>query len=170
MNTVPETVSFRCRPSSAGLVLGLLAFAAMAVFFVWLAETDKRGLVLNGLIHLSPGAAAVFYQVLAGVIALFVLVGASALFTVLVFGVPDVVVGPDSVSFPVGFPVKRPFVLPLAEIEGLSRSEVHGQRFLMLHTSRKKHWIPLNWLASDAAREQFENELTHRLAAVRASA
>ena len=83
--------------------------------------------------------------------------------TTLVHGVPDVVLTNEGISFPVGFPIKRPFTLTYSEITGLSQSEVSGQRFLMLHTATKKHHIVLNWLGSRDSEVALTRELAQRI-------
>jgi hypothetical protein len=72
----------------------------------------------------------------------------------------------EGISFPVGFPIKRPFALTYSEITGLSQSEVSGQRLLMLHTATKKHQIVLNWLGSRDSEVALPQALAQRLAAV----
>ncbi|WP_449069965.1 hypothetical protein [Prosthecobacter sp.] len=161
MSLTSESVSFRSRPSPVAMVLCGLFFGLAAVFFVSRAQTNEQGLILNGLIHFSPGGASVFYAVLGGVSALFVVVAVWATFNILVHGVPDVVVGPESVTFPRG--VKKSVTLPWAEIDSLSRGNVNGQHFLTLHAAGKKHSISLNWLESDEARAQLEAAIVQRL-------
>jgi len=140
-----------------------LFFGACAAVLSHKASTNTRGLILNGIFEFSPSSASVFYWVLAALSVLFVVAGGLTILTTLVHGVPDVVLAADSISFPVGFPIKRPFSLPYSQITGLSRSEVSGQRFLMLHTATKKHHIVLNWLGSKVAEESLPQELAQRL-------
>jgi hypothetical protein len=144
------------------LLCGLF-FGVCAAVLGHKASTNTRGLILNGVIELDPSSASIFYWVLTVVSLLFVFVTGWTIVTTLVHGVPDVVLTDDAISFPVGFPVKRPFRLPYSEITGLSRSEVSGQRFLMLHTATKKHHVVLNWLGSKAAEVALPQELAQRL-------
>jgi hypothetical protein len=83
--------------------------------------------------------------------------------TTLIHGVPDIVLTNDSISFPVGFPIKRSFRLAYSAITTLSQSEVSGQRFLILHTAKKKHHIVLNWLGSKDAEVALPHEVAQRL-------
>jgi hypothetical protein len=140
-----------------------LFFGACAIFMSWMASTNDRGLVLNGLLEFGPQGASVFFWMVAALSFLFVLAAAWIIFSSLVHGIPDVVLGAETISFPRGFPVKRVFALRYAEITGLSRSDVNGQRFLTLHTSGKKHHIALNWLGSKEAEARLENELAKRV-------
>lgn len=119
--------------------------------------------MLNGIIELSPSSASTFYWVLTALSILFVLAAGWGTFTLWVHGVPDVVLTSEAISFPVGFPIKRPFRLPYSEIISLSQSEVSGQRFLILHTAAKKHHLVLNWLESKDAEVALTRELAQQL-------
>ncbi len=147
--------------------MGVLLFGVGAVMLGWIAHTNDRGLVLNGGIRFNVDGATLFYWVLAGLFALVVLLTVGIVLTTLVYKMPDIILCAGSVSFPVGFPVKRPFVLPLIKIENISLMEVSGQRILMLQTVGKKHGIALNWLESKEAAQRLESELRERWASVR---
>ena len=103
------------------LICGLF-FGACAAVIGQKASTNTKGLILNGIIEFSPSGASTFYWVLTALSILFVLVAGWMIVTTLVHGVPDVVLTNEAISFPVGFPIKRPFRLPYAEITGLSQS------------------------------------------------
>jgi hypothetical protein len=127
------------------------------------ASTNTRGLILNGIIEFSPSGASIFYWILTVSSLLFVLVAGWIIVTTLIHGVPDIVLTNESISFPVGFPIKRPFRLAYSEITGLSHSEVSGQRFIMLHTTTKRHHVVLNWLGSKDAEVTLLHEVAQRL-------
>ena len=148
------------------LLCGLF-FGACAAVLGHKATTNTRGLILNGIIEFSPSSASTFYWVLTAFSILFVLAAGWTIITTLVHGVPDVVLSDNAISFPAGFPIKRPSRVPYSEITGLSRSEVSGQRFLMLHTATKKHHIVLNWLGSKDAEATLPHELAQRLSLTR---
>ena len=158
-----QAMTFRCRPSPKVMLLCGLFFGVCAAVLGHKASTNTRGLILNGLIEFSPFGASAFYWVLTVSSLLFVLVAGWTIVTTLIHGVPDSVLTDDSISFPVGFPIKRPFELPYSKIMGLSQSEVSGQRFLMLHTATKKHHIVLNWLGSKDAEVALLHEVAQRL-------
>jgi len=158
-----DSISFPCRPSPGKMFLYGLFFCACAAVLAWKAHTNHRGLIINGIVRLGEHGATAFYWVAAVLAALFVVAAGWILFTTLVFGIPDVVLSGESITFPVGFPVKRAFTLPFAEIGAISRQQVNGQRFLMLHAAGKKHCIVLNWLGSKHAAQTLEDELARRL-------
>lgn len=60
-----EDVVIPLRRPYMPLVLGLLLFGAGAFFFYHEASTNVRGLIINGLIHLDPDGADIFYAVMA---------------------------------------------------------------------------------------------------------
>ena len=163
MPSEQQFMTFRCRPSPKVMLLCGLFFGVCAAVLGHKASTNTRGLILNGIIEFDPSGASIFYWVLTVFSFLFVLAAGWTIVTTLVHGVPDVVLTDDAISFPAGFPVKRPFRLPYSEITGLSRSEVSGQRFLMLHTATKKHHVVLNWLGSKEAEVALPQELAQRL-------
>jgi hypothetical protein len=67
------------RPYGRFALLSLL-FGASAVFMAHEAETNDRGLIINGIIHLDPGSADVFYAVMALLSIGFVAIGVMAIF------------------------------------------------------------------------------------------
>ncbi|NJK52648.1 MAG: hypothetical protein HC936_07155 [Leptolyngbyaceae cyanobacterium SU_3_3] len=128
-----------------------------------MAYTNDRGLILNGVIEFSVSGATIFYWIMTALSATFVVFGMWTIFTTLVHGIPDVMLAKDSISFPVGFPIKRAFTLPFSEITGFGRSEINGQRFLYIQTLSKKYHIVLNWLATKGDELELLQELTTRL-------
>ena len=158
-----QSMTFRCRPSPKVMLICGLFFGTCAAVIGQKASTNTKGLILNGIIEFSPSGASTFYWVLTALSILFVLAAGWMIVTTLVHGVPDVVLTIEAISFPVGFPIKRPFRLPYAEITGLSQSEVSGQRILTLHTAAKKHHIALNWLGSKDAEVALTRELAQQL-------
>lgn len=163
MSTSADNLSFRCRPSILVLALTAVFFTLGTVVLVWKASNNELGLSFAGLFTLEKAGASAFYWALVVLSALLALLSVWTIFIVLKFGIPDVVLMPDAIVFPVGFPTKRPQSVPYAQIQKLSRSNVNGQRFLTLHTAARKHHIPLNWLGSKEAGERLTNELSRRL-------
>jgi hypothetical protein len=146
------------------MLLCSLFFGAYTAVLGYKAVTNDRGLILNGIIEFGAFGATAFYWILTVLSVLFGLVSLWTIFTTFVHGVPDVVLAENSISFPVGFPVKRKFTLPYSEIAGLSQTELNGQRFLFLHTATKKYSIVLNWLAPKSDELELQKELAIRLA------
>lgn len=155
--------TFRCRPSLAIALLGSLFFGACTAVLGYKALTNDKGLTLKGILEFGPLGATIFFWILTVLSALFVLVGVWTILTTLFHGVPDVVLTDTSIAFPVGFPIKRNFMLPYSDIAGLSNLEINGQRFLYLHSAKRKYCIALNWFGSKDGACEFQNELTRRI-------
>ena len=155
--------TFRCRPSLAIALLGSLFFGACTAVLGYKALTNDKGLTLKGILEFGPLGATIFFWILTVLSALFVLVGVWTILTTLFHGVPDVVLTDTSIAFPVGFPMKRTFMLPYSDIAGLSNLEINGQRFLYLHSAKRKYCIALNWFGSKDGACEFQNELTRRI-------
>ena len=141
----------------------MLFFGLCACVLAWKATTNDRGLILNGLIYFSQAGATTFYWVLAALSTVFVAAAIWIVASTLIVGVPDIALTDQAISIPAGFPIKRPLSIPFAEITGLSRSEISGQQFLVLHTKSKKHHIVLNWLASAEIGRELDAEIASRL-------
>jgi hypothetical protein len=83
--------------------LGAVMFTGCALLLAHEAETNDRGLIINGIIHLDPGGADAFYAVLAALSTAFVVVailGIRALHARKVF---RVVIGKKAVTLPATF-------------------------------------------------------------------
>lgn len=156
-------ITFRYQPSPKIMLLCGLFFCACAAGLGYQACTNTRGLILNGIIEFTASEASILYWILTVFSVLFVLAAALIMTSTLIYGVPDVVLTDDSISFPVGFLKKRPYSLPYSQITGLSQSETNGQRFLVLRTATKTHHIILNWLGSKDAEFTLLQELNKRL-------
>ncbi len=166
MSMPAEILSFRCRPHLNLPLMGLLLFGVGAVVLGWIAHTNDRGLVINGGIRFNVDGATFFYWVMAGLLALVVLLTVGIVFITLLHGVPDIVLTAESISFPCGFPVKRAFALPFSDIKRIRVFEVSGQRLMELQTMARKHCIALNWLDSKEAEQHLASALNERWAAV----
>lgn len=66
---------FPLKPMWGMMLFAVLLFGGGAVLFTYRAATDERGVVINGLIHLGPSGARIFYVVLAALSATFVAFG-----------------------------------------------------------------------------------------------
>ncbi|MCX6847834.1 MAG: hypothetical protein NTY98_02840 [Verrucomicrobia bacterium] len=161
-----ESLSFRCRPHLNVPFMGLLMFGVGAAVLGWIAHTNDRGLVLNGGIRFNVEGATFFYWVMAGLFALVVLLIVGIVLITLLHGVPDIVLTAESISFPLGFPVKRAFALPLSEIKKIRVFKVSGQRLMEMQTAARTHGIALNWLESKEAAEHLTDVLNERWSAM----
>lgn len=161
-----QNMTFPCRPSSMMLLGAGLFFLGCMTVLGHRASTNTKGLSLNGIIEFSPAGASIFYGVLAVLSLIFVVLALWTIIALKIRAVPDVMLTAGAISFPVGFPFKRAFELPYSQITGLSRSDISGQRLLIIQSKTKKHQITLNWLGSKEAEARLVQELADRLASV----
>jgi hypothetical protein len=122
------------------LILGILMFGGCGAWFVRLGATSSRGVVIEGLIHLGPGGARIFFAVLAalsfGMVAIAVL-GAIRLMG----GKLHVDIDDDSITLP-GRPLRpRPHRFAFAEITGASQLQLGGQVVLTIQDAHAKSSI-----------------------------
>lgn len=165
--TTTSDSSYPYKPSGGTYLLGTLLFGAGAVMFAWKAVGNEQGLIINGLITLSPAGAAVFYWVLAGLCFGCVLL-ACLLSIDRAFGRAELRIGASSITLPEGF-VRRSLVeIPFSEITTVSETELGGHRFFYFYTGRKKHCINQSLMPSELAYEEAKGVLLNRITANRA--
>ncbi len=161
----PPLPVFRCRPPYIALILALLLFGVMAALMGHEAMHNTRGLIINGIIHLGPAGATNFYWLMALASGAFVVIAVLTMISALAHGIPDIILQQDAITFPSGFPVKRPFLLPYSQITGLSLRTQNRQRSLILHTRIKDRAIALNWLRNKKPEQELISALQWHLAA-----
>jgi len=126
--------------------MAILFFAACAALFVYLAATNDRGLVINGIIHLDIDSARIFYVVLAALSFGMVAMGAFSMIR-LGSGTLHVDIDDDSITLP-GKPTRpRPHRFMFAEIQRAWISRVSSQVFLTIQDAHAKSWLVKSHLA-----------------------
>jgi hypothetical protein len=141
------------RPKTSTMVLGGLFFLFCALVLFWQALTNKRGLVLEGLLHLSPGGARVFYGVLCGLSLAFV---AISIVVLVIYSGRTAEVVLDDASITTPGPLWRPSALrtvAFADVVELREQKVSGQHFLTLITAKQKVSIVKGHLPDGAFEE-----------------
>ena len=115
-------------------------FGLCAALFVHLGVTNDRGLIINGLIHLSPSGAKVFYWVLALASFAFVLAAAFIAYVRLTT-TQRIAVTADGMLFPAGRWTARECHVPFDSITALKHIEVHGQVFLYVYADGLRYTV-----------------------------
>ena len=150
------------------MVVCALFFALCAMVLFWKALTSQRGIVIEGLIHLGPGGARVFYGVLCAASLAFVAIACIALIQYR-RNTHEVVV--DDVSLTTPGPLWRLAATRsacFADVTQVREQEVSGQHFLTLITPARKVWIAKSHLP-DGAFEEIVAFVRDRLAVAPAS-
>ncbi len=124
-----------------GVIVGCAAFfGACSAFMAYKAAHNTVGLIINGIITLGPTGATVFYWVIAGLGAGFVLL--ALLLTARRISSPQVLeVGTDALSLPHGRFQRQTSRIAYADIQSVSEVEVSGQRFLYVTAGGLRYTI-----------------------------
>ena len=155
----PVEREYPYRPKWPAIALCALFFGAGAAFMAHMALSNDRGLVINGIIELSSEGARVFYWIIAGLFAAFVLL-AAMLVAVRLTSRQRVVLTPEAILVPRGSWSSEDIALPFAEISDLVLVEVQGERFLNIIHEGRKYTLAASLLPSkedfDAIRRRLE--------------
>ena len=84
MQPIPDR-QYEYKANLPTLLLGVLLFGVAALFFSYKAQSNVRGLIINGIITLSPEGATIFWWVFAGLSVAFVLAGIAGAILAMIF-------------------------------------------------------------------------------------
>jgi hypothetical protein len=140
---------FHYRPRWSAIIWGALFFGAAAAWFCVKALHNDRGLILNGIIRLSPANATIFYWVMSGLGAGFV-VAAVLLVGVRLMNPQRIMLTDDSLTLPRSRWSSQEQHILLREIGGVQLTEVYGQRFAYILHPGGKATIAASMLPNDA--------------------
>jgi hypothetical protein len=154
-----QVYPYRAKPGR--LVWGILFFGALGLFMLHEASGNTRGLIINGIIRLSPGEATIFYYVVAAIGLAFVPLSLFALYIALTRKTV-VVLGPSAITAPGGIR-KQERTITYGDIKSIQHRMVHRQEFVTI-TPRtgKTISIAATLLPSKDAFTQVRTELTAR--------
>jgi hypothetical protein len=145
-NTVPEQV-FPYALNPLAVLVGIPLFGLGAMFFWDKAESDHRGLSINGLIHLSPEQAPWFYYALA-------LTSAALVGVAVVLGIPQlfirrrIVLTDQTITLPGWGWSRKHYVLAAQDIERFKLTAYQKYMFLKIYArdgrsfSVNSSWLP----------------------------
>jgi hypothetical protein len=143
--------------------MAALFFALCAVTLFWMAFHEERGVSIEGLIDLGPGAARILFAILGAASVCFVAIASYALITY--HGeTPEVIVDDDSITTP--GPVWRlaaTRTVRFAEVTAIREQKINGQHFVTLVAPNGKVWIARSHLA-DGAFDEILDFLRTRIA------
>ncbi len=115
-------------------------FALCAVSFIYLALTDDRGAVINGIVRLSPTGAKVFYWVLAALSSGFV-VAAALIAYVRLTVTQRIAITTDGILFPAGGWTSQECYVAFRDIVALKRLEAYGEVFLYVYAGGLRYTV-----------------------------
>lgn len=159
-----KTLSYPYKPKPHLMLLVVVLFGALALFMSRMALGNDRGLILNGLIHLGPSGATIFYWCIAAIGAAFVAIGLPAMFVGL-FASHQVTLTSTDVSARKSAFSRKPTVVKLSDIRDLSLQVVQGDRFLNIHHTNGKLTIIKSHLPDETAFNELCNAIADRVSA-----
>ncbi len=133
-----------------------------ATVFIYLAVADNRGLIINGLIHLSPIGAKIFYWIFASLSLAFVL-AASFIAYVRLSVVQRIAVTTDGVYFPASQWTGGEIHVPFDSITDIKYFEVQKQLFLYVYSDGLRHTVVKNMLPGKGDFEEIASIIEQRL-------
>lgn len=127
-----ETIAYPYRPKTRMMFRGFFFFGAGAVILAFSALTNKKGLVINGIIHLDPQGATTFNWFMAAVCAVF----AALAFMLILFGLFSnqfLSLSETELSAPKWLLSPANTIVPFSSIQRLELKSVGKQHFLKVH-------------------------------------
>lgn len=159
-----ETVlrEFRYKPRwaiifSAGTFFGLCTAVA-----VWAAVTNDRGLIINGIIELSPNGATIFWWCVAAASMAFVL-GAGFLIYSRLTTNHRIALTPSCLLVPLPRHSREEAFIPFAEVTQIQPQDVNGARFLTLYYSGMRFTLVESWMPSKSDFEELSKIIHERV-------
>lgn len=156
-----ETFRYRAKPATMFLAGGF--FTLCGIFLAYKAASNDRGLIINGLIELGPTGATVFYTVLAGFSALFVVAAAAGTIHGLLRA-PVLTLADDHIVVPGTLFRPSPRRIDFAAVMSASLQSVNGQRFLTIESAQGKVSVARSMLDSEHTFEHVVDVVTSRVA------
>jgi hypothetical protein len=157
-----DTLEYRYKPKPWVMLATMLFFAAAGAFLAMEAFTNERGLVIQRIIHLSPQGATITYWCLAGICALFAIVGLAGFIAGLVSR-QYLRLTMTEISAPKFAWSRTHTIVRLKEITDISVQSVQNQRFLNLRYPGGKLSITQSFLPTPAAFEEIHRTIVSRV-------
>lgn len=154
-------ISYPYRARLAPLLGAVMLFGAAATLFVHHGLTNDRGLILNRVITLEQDGATIFYWVMAGCSAGFVLIGVAALATRL-RRAHHLVLDKTELRVPHQWR-DRTRVVDYRTVRGFELREINGQHLLVIETSAGKVTVAAIMLQSALQLREIADELDRRV-------
>jgi hypothetical protein len=158
---------YQYRPTWTLIVSVAAFFGLAAVVLSSAAMENDRGLIINGIIHLDPEGATVFYWALTACSAGFVVIAAFLARHRFVFR-QRLAFGSTGLIVPASRWSQEEKEIAYRDISALSEAKISGQRFLYITHSEGKYTINASMLPSKDAYAEFCELLSLNVNAARA--
>jgi hypothetical protein len=156
-----KILSYPYRPKAWTMAAASLFFGVGALFMGHEAMVNDRGLIINGLIHLGPDGATIFYWSIAAICAAFVAIGVPA-FIVGITSSHHVTLTATDIAAPrFGFS-RSPTLVKLADVHHVTVQVVQKHRFFNIFHAGGKLTINESFLPSRAVFEELCAEIVRR--------
>lgn len=159
----PEIVVPLRRPYTQ-LGLGLVMFGFCAWFMAEQANTNDRGLIINGLIHLGPDGADIFYAVMALLSAGMSAGAAYAIYKYSRYASFEVVLGAKSMKIPVpAFRATGDGKIRYRDIRAVQLDPPAKPARLVIHHEDGSYGIPAMWMAGGQTLSWLADQIVDRM-------
>ncbi len=148
-------------PNVGKLVLGIAFFGGCAIFLAERAETNTRGLIIQGFIRLRPDEAIVAYWIMAGISIAFVALALMGIWTTLT-NTSGLVLGERELVIPPTIFRGGDLAIPYGDITAIRHRNVRNQQFLVI---TRRSGRPTNLAASMFPSQQAFAQARAELAA-----
>jgi hypothetical protein len=158
------TFDYPYKPKLGASVGALLISSMVAVGFWSDALTNDRGLIIDGVIHLSAHGATVFYWVGAVLMGSMTLMGGPVLVLSALRG-HRIVLTSTTLAVPKAGYSSQATTIPLTDIQRLWLQTTYKQQLLHIYHRGGKLTVVRSWLPSNAAFEALCSELARHVPA-----
>ena len=149
------------KPGPLRMLLVILFFGASGYFVIHEAQTNTRGLILNGIIELSPDNATLFYWGLTVFSGLFVLGGIWGLVASFASS-KELILTETTLTAPGSMWSRHPKIVRVSDIRHLETQQIQRQRLLYVYHPGGKLAISASLLPDSAAFDELCAELANR--------
>jgi hypothetical protein len=156
------------RPRWTTIIGCLVFFGACAVVLGAKANGNHRGLIINGFVELSPGGASIFYWVLTAGSVGFVLLAAFLAIVRLLLR-QRITLNEKCLIVPRSRWSSEELAVPFGNIQELTESKVHSQRFLKIVFSGGRFTLVAANLPALEDFDEIRELLAHRIDSSRSS-
>lgn len=157
-----RTLRYPYKPGPLRMLLVILFFGVCGYFLAQVAQTNTKGLLINGIVELSPDNATVFFWCLAALSGAFVLAGLLGLVASFTSS-KELLLTENTLTAPAAMWSRHPKVIRVSDITHLETQSIERQRFLNVYHRGGKLAISASLLPNGAAFDELCAELASRM-------